>query len=548
MKKINIKLLSLLTLLIISQMAWGQAPENWFNLDYKKDGVRGVSTEKVYKELIGDRTSTTVIVAVIDGGVDIDHEDLQGKIWVNTDEIPDNGIDDDKNGYVDDIHGWNFLGGKNGESVNNETLEITRLYRHYHAKFKDKDISKLSKKDKKEYDLYLECKEVIDEQQAQSKAQAAQFEMVMTRYNEAIEKAEELLGDNELNAAFIETLDSDDESNAMAITLLEGAVEEGMGFDEFSGEVQKELENYKNYMAGQAGYYYNPDFNPRAEIVQDDYNNSYEKGYGNNDVEGPDAGHGTHVAGIIAADRNNDLGMKGVCEDVKIMCLRAVPNGDEHDKDVANAIIYAVDNGATVINMSFGKGYSWDKTAVDKAVKYAQDNDVLMVHAAGNDGKNNDDSPSFPNDAFKHKQKSKKLTKCWIEVGAMSWMDGDDLTARFSNYGKKGVDVFSPGVDVYSTVPEKDAYAAFNGTSMASPVTAGVAALLRSYFPELTAVQVKEILLESSVPISHDVTIPGGSKKVKLSDISTTGGVVNAYNAFKLAMKTKGKKKINKGV
>jgi cell wall-associated protease len=291
-------------------------------------------------------------------------------------------------------------------------------------------------------------------------------------------------------------------------------------------------------------YQYNPEFNPRADIIKDNYADSYEKNYGNADIKGPDALHGTHVAGIIGAVRNNNLGMKGVADNVRIMGVRAVPDGDERDKDVANAIIYAVDNGATVINMSFGKSYAWDKEAVDRAVKYAQSKDVLLIHAAGNDAKSNDEGENnFPNARFKkHGWFSPKRAKNWIEVGALSWKKNEDAVADFSNYGQNNVDVFAPGVDIYSTLPESK-YKNLSGTSMASPVCAGVAAVIRSYFPELTAEQVKECIEKSVVKQSYKVKKPGSEEKVPFSSLSRTGGVVNVYSAVKLAGEMKGKKK-----
>jgi len=282
--------------------------------------------------------------------------------------------------------------------------------------------------------------------------------------------------------------------------------------------------------------------------VGDDYSDPYQRDYGNNDYEGPDAFHGTHVSGIIAAERNNGIGINGVADMARIMTVRAVPNGDERDKDVASAIIYAVDNGASVINMSFGKGYSWNKKLVDEAVKYAAKKDVLLVHAAGNSAQNNDNTNNFPNDSYK-----KACWFCkkgaydnWIEVGALSNTTDENLPASFSNYGKEEVDLFAPGVAIYSTIPDNE-YRNAQGTSMAAPVVAGVAALLRSYFPELTAKQVKEILLESATRIDMDVKKPGTQDLVPFSSLSVTGGTVNAYEAVKLAMETKGKKKIKKG-
>ncbi len=549
MKLTKLKFIFLAVFAFSLNLASGQAPEDWFNKDYASDGVRGVSANKVYKELANGKKSHTVIVAVIDSGVDIEHEDLQGKIWTNPKERPDNGIDDDNNGYVDDMHGWNFLGGKDGRNVNAETLEVTRLYAHYRKKFENVNSSSgLSKQEKKEYELYKECKDVVEKEINNSKAQSAQFEMTEMLYKGALEAARGLAGDQPITQELIDGIDPGmDQNKAIAVRLLTGALEEGLTLDEVEEQLDVQLAEAKKYFAGQ-NHMYNPDWNPRADIVKDDYDNSYEKGYGNNDVEGPDAGHGTHVAGIIAANRNNDIGMNGVAENVQIMSLRAVPDGDEHDKDIANAIIYAVDNGASIINMSFGKGYSWDKAAVDAAVRYAMKNDVLMVHAAGNSAQDNENSNNYPNDGYVKKRllKKKNTAHNWITVGALSWQKGEDMTARFSNYGKTKVDVFSPGVDIYSTVPQEDAYASYSGTSMASPVCAGVAALLRSYYPELTAGQVKKIILESVAPISEKVKIPGKSETVKLSELCRTGGVVNAYNAFKLASKTKGKKKLVK--
>ncbi len=548
MKVLSLKISLSLLLSCSVVFLFAQAPENWFNKDNAQDGVRGVSTEKVYQELTKGRTSTTVVVAVIDSGVDIEHEDLQGQIWVNQNEIPDNGIDDDKNGYVDDIHGWNFLGGKDGRNVNEETLEVTRLYAHYRKKFKNlQDPSSLSKKEKKEYDLYKECKEEVEKHNNDAKAQLAQFEMTETLYLGALEAAKEMVGDEEITQDLIDGIDPGmDQNKAIAVRILQGALDEGITMPEVEKELKVQLEEAKAYFQGQSGYMYNPDWNPRADIVKDDYSNSYEIGYGNNDVEGPDAGHGTHVAGIIAAVRNNGVGMDGVATNVKIMSLRAVPDGDEHDKDVANAIRYAVDNGASIINMSFGKGYSWDKEAVDAAVRYACKNDVLLVHAAGNAAQNNDEKNNFPHDKYTKKKliKKKNYAANWISVGALSWKKGKDMTATFSNYGKNNVDLFSPGVDIYSTIPQENAYASFSGTSMASPVCAGVAALIRSYFPQLTAAQVKSILLETVVPIKEKANIPGSSESVKFTELCKTGGVVNAYKAFKKAMQTKGKKKV----
>jgi subtilisin family serine protease len=250
--------------------------------------------------------------------------------------------------------------------------------------------------------------------------------------------------------------------------------------------------------------------------------------------------HGTHVSGIIGAARNNKIGVDGIADNVKIMMIRAVPDGDEHDKDVALAIRYAVDNGARVVNMSFGKGFSPEKKWVDDAVKYAQDKGVLLIHAAGNDAANNDTTDNFPNPNF---ALAPYTASNWITVGASSDPQiGGSLTASFSNYGKKEVDVFAPGTKIYSTVPAKNEYKALSGTSMASPVVTGVAAFIMSYYPTLNAQQVKEVLENSAVKPSIKAKNPGNEDMVELSEISKTGGIINAYEAAVLANKMIGNK------
>ena len=306
-----------------------------------------------------------------------------------------------------------------------------------------------------------------------------------------------------------------------------------MPVNEFLFELEEYLKQLKkgvDHYTTAVEYGYNLEFNSRS-IVGDNPDNLYEKGYGNNDVEGPDARHGTHVAGIIGANRNNDLGIKGIADNVRIMSVRAVPNGDERDKDIANAILYAVDNGAQIINMSFGKSFSPQKEAVDKAVQYAESKGVLLIHAAGNDGDDLDKQPNYPTKTLSNGTES----KTWLEIGASSWGADENFVGSFSNYGKKSVDLFAPGVQIYSTIPNNE-YEDLQGTSMASPATAGVAALLLSYFPELTADQVKNILKQSTRKFDGlKVTKPGSSEDVPFSQLSVTGGLVNAYEAVKLA-------------
>jgi len=545
----NIRSLLIICIVLTIQNLIGQAPQDWFHLDSKADGYNGVSTDKTYNELLKDMQAATVIVAVIDSGVDTEHEDLNSVMWVNQDEIPGNGIDDDKNGYIDDIHGWNFIGGKKG-NVDADTYEVTRVYKKLKAIYGDVDGSKFRGKKKAEYELYVKAKEEVESKIAQAQTQLMTLAGTETMIMGALDELGKALGGKPLTKENVDALDSTDNEPLGIAQNIMGRVfadEEEVGsLDDIRAEVGAQIVEGGEYYQNQIDYAYNVNFNPRT-VIGDNYSNSYEKGYGNNDYDGPDAFHGTHVSGIIAAARNNEIGMNGVANNVRIMTVRAVPNGDERDKDVANAIIYAVDNGASIINMSFGKGYSWDKKAVDRAVKYANKKDVLLVHAAGNAAQNNDTAENYPRDEYfkRNGKPSGKYAPNWLEIGALSWKDGADLPATFSNYGKKNVDLFAPGVAIYSTVPDSK-YKNAQGTSMAAPVVAGVAAVLRSYFPALTAEQTKEILMSSSIKSTEQVNVPGEDTMMPFSSLSVSGGIVNTYSAVQKAKTVKGTKKVKK--
>jgi subtilisin family serine protease len=514
-------------------------PDDWFLLDKLKDGYMGVSAEKAYQELLKGKKSQSVIVAVIDGGVDPMHEDLKDVMWENPGEIPGNNKDDDGNGYVDDVYGWNFIGGKDGKNVQYDQLELTRIYSNLRKQFKNADPSKLSKKDKKLYDEHKEMEQTITEKREEAASNAEFYGNVLSSLKGVVKA----IGKENITEEDLENFDSPDKSLVRSAQIFKSLLAQGGTPKEIIDNVQDFVEDQE----GKAKYNYNPDLEVR-QIVGDNYLNSYERYYGNNDVLGiansQGAMHGTHVAGIVAAKRGNNTGMDGVADNVKIMAVRVVPDGDERDKDVANAIIYAVDNGATVVNMSFGKGYAWDKTAVDKAVKYAMKKDVLLIHAAGNDAQNMDEEKNFPNDKFEKRGLfGPKEAKNWIEVGALSWQDGEDMVASFSDFGKKNVDLFAPGKDIYATVPGNE-YKHQDGTSMAAPVVAGVAAVIRSYYPNLTAEQVKDVMMSSTVMTKNaKVKVPGEDTLVPFSDLCVTGGVVNTFEAVKKAATVKGKKK-----
>lgn len=514
-----------------SQDKKDKAPANWFNLDYKTDGVMGISTEKAY-EILKGRKSTPVIVAVIDGGVDVQHEDLKDALWINEKESSANGKDDDNNGYIDDKYGWNFIGNASGENVNYDNLEVTRQI----AKYEPKYISvlpstRLSETERREFVAYQ--KMVAD---YTSKMDEAQFgNTSYGRLKSNIDKMIASLGKEpkDITKEDIENFKAEGDQMKMAVRIAKKEVDTD-GFEKFYDD----LKDAANYYNTQVQYHLNKEYNSR-KIVGDNYEDPTERYYGNPDVKGPDAEHGTHVAGIIAAKRNNGIGINGVADNAKILSVRVVPNGDERDKDVANGIRYAVDNGAKIINMSFGKAYASHKKIVDEAIQYAMEKDVLLVHAAGNDGKNIDIHPNYPTKYYTDSLKAiTGEAPAWITVGATSWKQDGDLLANFSNYGYKSVDVFAPGVAINSTMPE-NTYKDQQGTSMAAPVVSGLAALLRSYYPELTAQEVKDIILKTVTKVDQKVKIKedGTSKKVYLDEISVSGGIVNAYNAVVEATK-----------
>ena len=526
--------LAILTLPFVSfaQSTEDESPvANWQNLDLKSDGVFGISTEKAYKDILKGKKSSPIIVAVIDGGIDIEHEDLKKVLWVNQKEIPGNGIDDDKNGYADDVHGWNFIGSPKA-NIHYDNMEVIRLVNKLEPKYAAAlNSTPFTEVERKEFQTY---KKVVTDYMA--KLQSAQMGLQnTTMIKKYLDEITAKLGkENPTSDDFGEYKAAND-IESQVIKFIRPELKKG-GFKKF----YEELNDGIKYYTTQVKYNLNVEFDPRKDSVGDDYANSYERYYGNNNVKGPDAEHGTHVAGIVGAIRNNDLGIKGVANNVKIMAIRTVPDGDERDKDVANSILYAVDNGAKILNMSFGKSYAWEKKVVDDAVKYAVSKGVLLVHAAGNDGKNTEKEDNFPNRLFTDSLgKTMGTAEGWIEVGASGWKNDEDLVASFSNYGGKTVDVFAPGVKINSTMPGST-YKENDGTSMAAPVVAGLAAMIWSHYPLFTAIQIKDIIMNSVVKVEQKLKIKedGDNRKVLLSDISVSGGIVNAYNALQLAEKT----------
>ena len=488
--------------------------KTWPHRDLLSSGYPGISLEKAYNALKG-RKAQTVIVGVVDSGVDINHEDLKSIIWTNPKEIPNNGIDDDKNGYVDDVHGWNFLG-----EINQENLEYVRILKKGNTN--DPDYKRAEEKYDKEFKDATEKIELY----SQIRERIAQSDALIQKH----------LGKKEYTAEDLDTIDT---SSLQLLGAVRG-MKYLLGNDVTVKETIEELSDGIKHYEERLKYGLNKEFNPRA-VLKDNPDDINDKIYGNNNVVGPTAEgalHGTHVAGIIAAVRHNNIGIDGVADHVRIMPVRTVPDGDEYDKDVALALRYAIDNGAKVINTSFGKEFSPHKEWVYDALKYAAEKDVLIVNAAGNDTKNIDTQLTFPDDNID----GKEFTDTMITIGALNYEYNENLVASFSNYGKNNVDLFSPGVQIYATVPENK-YKFLDGTSMAAPEVAGVAALIRAYFPTLKAREVKQILMESGlVPTVKEVLVGGRgeeqeAKRMLFSELSKSGKIVNAYNAIILAAK-----------
>lgn len=529
---------------VINTATAQQYYKGWHLGDIDSNQVYGASVEKVYKEIVRNTPPRKkIIVAVIDSGIDTTHEDLKSIIWTNKREIPFNGIDDDKNGYIDDIHGWNFIGGKDGRNVGKDSYEGARIYYKLKNIFGTDSLDE-SKLDPVKLDQYKLYKRVSIQLENQAK-EASMYVMILKDIVTKIPSADSLLqialAKKDYTGDELQNFKGNDLSISKARAIMLGLFQQTRQMESTNTNLIAELMQFYEGEKSKVEAIEKEPPHFRDDIVKDNYNDPQDKYYGNNDVMGIDASHGTHVSGIIAAVRNNQKGIDGIANNVEIMPVRAVPDGDEHDKDIANAIRYAVDNGALIINMSFGKSFSPEKKWVDDAVKYAESKGVLLVHAAGNDAKNIDTEDNFPSRNFNND--TSKVFSNWITVGANGALP-NEAAASFSNFGKREVNVFAPGVKIYSTIPGGNTYGDKDGTSMAAPVVSGIAALILSYYPELTPKQIIDILSSTSKKLDFPIIKPGTeNQKTLLSELSITGGIVNAFEAMKLAAKTKGDRK-----
>ncbi len=487
---------------------------DWFNENGLSDSIPGIGTDAAYR-LLKEKKPREVIAAVIDDGLDINHVDLIGKIWTNTAEIPNNGKDDDHNGYIDDVHGWNFLGNAQGQIVDKDTDELTRLYRRYNAVFAGESEGEIPASKKYAFELYQRVKKEFDQKRAAAKVKQRELSLLAAVYQKADSTVRQALGKADYSIRDLEGDTTDNavlqKSEMMLVQLKKN------GFSPAA------LKAAQRHFEDELQYHYNPSYQAYESTV------GTRNPHGNPIVFAPHPDHGTHVSGIIAANRHNGIGIKGIADNVKIMPIRAVPDGDERDENVAAAIRYAVDNGAKIINMSFGKRYSPQKGLVDAAVKAAMRHGVLIIHAAGNDAVDLDSVAYYPNADYA----DGGMAKNWITVGASGQGRDRALAAHFSNYSHDRVDVFAPGVNILSTV-SNNRYEALSGTSMASPMVTGMAAVIWGYFPKLTASEVRDIILKS-------VNQPGSGKTqpqtVNFKRLCRTGGIANLCRAVQLAEK-----------
>lgn len=503
----------------------------WGGADLVADTIPGMSVKKAYDEIIKKHKGETVIVGVIDSGIDIEHEDLKSVIWTNRDEKAGNGRDDDNNGYVDDIHGWNFL----GDAVE-ENMEYVRIYKKLRPKYEAIPSTAVKPENQEEFDLYRRAKAEYEKEKNEALGIKNQYEGILQQLNVAHQAVSAKIGKEDYSQQELSQMDATSEELQQYQNFLMQVM---ANIGESIPDSIEQLEEAVDYFSGRLNAHFNLELEARA-VVGDDPEDLTDTDYGNNQVAGPepikeDAKHGTHVAGIIAAQRENNIGINGVANNVEIMAIRAVPDGDEYDKDIALAIRYAVDNGAKVINTSFGKYFSTHPEWVWDAIKYAEENDVLIVNAAGNEGVNLDETTVYPNDQIP--ENPREITDNVLTVGALSYTYGSDLVASFSNYGKENVDVFAPGTEIWSTTPDNE-YEFLQGTSMAAPAVSGVAAIIRSFYPKLSAAQVKQVIMNSGLSSNATVVVGGDpSNTKKFGELSRSGKMVNLYNALIMADK-----------
>ena len=504
----------------------------WQHKDILEDSIPGISLDKAYRELLTNKKGDTVIIAVIDTRLDVNHEEIRDYIWTNEDEIPENGIDDDANGYIDDINGWNFLADRNGKNLYGLNYSYVRFYRAFKEKFEGKQLNEISKQELNNYNLFLRAKNKLQAQLNLRKSNISYLDSLRNDGILAFNKLKEVFPDKILEYSFIDSLKS-------GSTVINKYIKRYKYYLNIKEALEKRIVSENKYL----NIYLNEDYDD-VKSFKDDFDNIKDINYGNNKVSSDIDifHHSTQVTGIIIADRNNSKGIKGIINNAKIIPVCISPSGDERDKDIALGIRYAVDNGASIINITFTKEYPFHNNWVISAIKYAAKNDVLIVSSSGNDYTDLDNEDSYPNDTYNDHT---EYVDNFIKVGASWFKLNERMIPSFSNYGKREVDIFAPGKNIYTTIPNNK-YKHTDGTSLSSPMVSGIAALIRSYYPDLTAPEIKQIILESGVSYNIMVNKPSKIEEKELipfSSLSKSGKIVNAYNALLMAEEVSKKKK-----
>ena len=525
----------------------------WYQEDYNDNHTPGISLDKFYNNFKKKEKLTNIIVAVLDTQIELNHEDLKNSIWVNKNEIPENNIDDDNNGYIDDINGWSFTGTKSGGYVVWSNFEYVRVIRKWDSIFKDKKESEILTSNIDDYKEYIRARTILEKKQKFYKNWSKSSRHGLLVYSIVKDTLKHFFPNEDYTYKQLDSLYKIYKINDKSYRQRrdDGDMDLGALIDyrmvslEVNQITLKDIENNVIEIDSILDKNLNVNFNERV-FIGDNWN-ILEKGYGNNKVSAKIFNHrtikdhNTKVSSIIAANRENNVGIMGFSQNIKIMPLNISPSGDEHDKDIAMAIRYAVDNGAKVINMSFAKEFSLEKQWVSDAFEYAEKNNVLIVHVSGNDGFNIDKNPIYPNDT--NYENDKEFTSNFINVGSTNKNLDSTFVSSFSNYGKKNVDLFAPGEQIYTAIPDNK-YDFDSGTSLAAPMVSGTAALIWLYYPKLTASQVKQIILDSGTAYDMEVIVPGTKdKKVKFSELSKSGKVLNVYNAMKMAKEMSRSKK-----
>ncbi|WP_420571375.1 S8 family serine peptidase [Kordia sp.] len=507
--------------------------QDWQHKDIAKDSIAGISLDKAY-ECLKNIKGDTVLVAVLDTRLIKGNEDLKNLLWTNKDEIPNNNIDDDKNGYIDDIHGWNFLGNKNGAQEYRANFEFVRVIRKFDPLFKGKKRQNI--KDTVNYDIYTKAKRTLQDEIHIVNQNILYLDSVKALRSETKKELSKFYPDISLDVKVLDSMLRTEKDSTI--------IKKIIFLKEYDSNKQWYVNRYKRERR-HLEIYYNKDYKERS-VIKDNSNDLTDINYGNptifSDSIYPKHTHSIKVVSVLAANRTNNYGIKGVTNSSKIMMVTVSPFGDEHDKDIALGIRYAVDNGAKIINITFTKYFSLHSDWVREAIKYASRNNVLIVCSAGNYSKNLDNETPYPNDTD---TTGNEVVDNLMMIGSSTPFANEFLVSDYSNYGKKNVDIFAPGEFIYTSIG-KNNYNFTSGTSYSAPIVSGIAALIRSHYPNLTAAEVKQIIMKSGVSYDIMVNKPSTSKEKELvpfSSLSKSGKIVNAYNALLMAEEVSKKKK-----